>query len=761
MDYSVIGKSFPNKDSISRVTGRALYAGDLKMPGLLVGKILRSPHAHARILNVDTTKASRLPGVRAVITARDTLGRKYGVWRLQPNLCDEEGLATRKVRFVGDAVAAVAAIDEDTALEALELIKVDYEPLPAVFTPEDAMKDGAPLVHEEFEKNISVIRRMNIGDVEKGFKESAHVREDTFTTKAVQHCHMEPHVCVANFELPGKLTVWDSTQSPYFVQVLLAYALGLRENDVRVITVHIGGGFGNKVELMTNEFCASVLSKKSGRPVRVEYTRKEEFTVSRRRVPETIRIKTGIKKDGTLVAREVNIIQDGGAYNGQMPTGTLISGFFSLVPYRIPNFRYQGTRFYTNNMPSGAMRGFTGPQANFASEVQLDLIAEQLDIDPLDLRLKNAMQPGDSIPGILPQIASCGLSECITKLAEATDWKRKRKELPKGRGVGMACYAMSCGGIFNWFKTNLPFSEAQIKLNEDGTVNLYTRAVDVGQGVKTILCQILAEELGLGMEDIRILAADTEITTADLGAWSSRLTFQAGNAVKKAALDAKNQIFQFAGDKLGIRLHEEMEAKDRKIYIKERPERAISFAEAVSIAQRARRGEPVTGRGSYTPRGKGLVTAALAFGAQAAEVECDLATGVVRVSRVTTTHDCGKPINPLAVDGQIEGSVHMSLGMALTEELQFKQGIVLNPSFRDYKTLTAADMPETETLIIETYEPEGPFGAKEAGEGLTIPTLGAVANAMRHATGISFKTLPITPKRVLEAANASVSRPAP
>ena len=749
--YSVVGKSFPNIDSVIKVTGKALYAGDLKMPGLLVGKILRSPYAHARILKVDTTKASRLAGVKSVVTAKDTLCRKYGVWRFQPNLCDEEGLAISKVRFVGDAVAAVAAIDEDTALEALELIKVDYDPLQPVFTPEDAMKEGAPLLHEEFEKNISVVRKISVGDVEKGFKGSDYVREDIFTTKPVQHCHMEPHVCVASYDPPGKLTVWDSTQSPYFVQVLLASTLGLRENDVRVIAAHIGGGFGDKVELMSNEFCASLLSKKTGRPVRVEYTRKEEFTVSRRRVPETIRLKTGVKKDGTLVARESHIVLDGGAYNGQIPTATLISGVFGLFPYRIPNYRYEGIRVYTNNMPSGAMRGFGAPQPNFASEVQLDLIAKELDIDPIELRLKNAMQKGDSIPGIAPEIASCGLSECLTKLAEATDWKRKRKDLPKGRGIGMACYAFTAGGIFNWFKTNLPFSEAQIKLNEDGTVNLYTRAVDLGQGVKTILCQMLAEDLGVGMEDIRILTADTEITTADLGAWSSRLTIHAGNAVRKAALDAKNQLFPFAGEKLGIRLHEQLEARDRKVYIKERPERAISFTEAVSIAQRARGGEPVTGRGSYTPRGKGVVTSAWSFGAQAAEVEYDLETGMVKVLKVTTVHDCGKAINPMAVDGQLEGSVHMSLGMALTEELHFKEGLVLNPSFRDYKMFTAADMPEMESYVVETNEPEGPFGAKEAGEGLTIPTLGAVANAMQHATGITFKTLPITPQRVLEA----------
>ena len=586
-NYSVVGKSIPNIDSFSKVTGRALYTGDLKMPGLLVGKILRSPHPHARIFNIETDKASRLPGVKAVITGKDTLGIKYGMWRVRPELLDEEGLATRKVRFVGDAVAAVAAIDEDAALEALELIQVGYEPLPAVFTPEEAMKEGATLVHEGFERNVNVVRKMEIGDVEAGFKEADYIREDSFVTQPVQHCSLEPHVCVASFEPLGKLTLWDSTQSPYFVQVLLATTLGLRENDVRIIKGHVGGGFGNKVEFFSNEFCSSLLSRKTGRPVRIEYTRKEEFTVTRRRVPEMIKMKTGVKKDGRIVARESSIILDGGAYTGQVPTTTMLSGMLGLLPYRIPNYRYLGQRVYTNNMPSGAMRGHGALQPNFASEVQLDLIAEELGMDPLDLRLRNAMQPGDGVPGIAPKIESCGLSECIMKLAEATDWKRKRKELPKGRGIGMACYAFTSGGIFNWFGTNLPFSEALVKLNEDGTATLYTRAADIGQGVNTICSQILAEELGIRLEDVKIIAGDTDTSTADLGAWSSRLTLHMGNAVKRAALDAKRQVFEIAGGRLRIKVHEELEAREGKIYIRQRPNQAISFAEAVRDAQLA------------------------------------------------------------------------------------------------------------------------------------------------------------------------------
>jgi len=756
--YSIVGKSVPNIDNLVKVRGAALYTGDLKMSGLLIGKILRSPQAHARILNINTAKASKLPGVRRIITGKDTLGIKYGMWRVRAEFLDEEGLATDKVRYLGDAVAAVAAIDEDTALEALELIEVEYEPLPAVFTFEEAMKEGAPLVHEGFKGNVNVIRKIDIGDVEKGFRECDYVREDDFFSQAVQHCPMEPHVCVASYDPLGKLTLWDSTQSPYFVQVNLAATLGLRENDVRVIKGYVGGGFGNKVEFFSNEFCASLLSMKTGKPVRVEYTRKEEFTVTRRRVPEIIKMKTGVKKDGTLVARESNILLDGGAYTGQVPTTTMLSGMLGLLPYRIANYRYLGQRVYTNNMPSGAMRGHGALQPNFASEVQLDLIAKELGLDPLELRLKNAMHPGDGVPGIAPEILSCGLTECIEKLGKAVQWKKKRKSFPEGRGIGISCYAFTAGGIFNWFNTTLPFSEALVKLNDDGTVNLYTRAADIGQGVNTILLQMLAEDLGIRFEDVRIIAGDTETSTADLGAWSSRLTLHMGNAVRRAALDARRQVFEIVGEKLGMRLHEELGAKDGRIFIKERPDQFISFAEAVAATQRTKNGMPIMGRGAYTPKGKGLVSAAWSFGAQAAEIEVDKETGVIRVHKLTTAHDCGTAINPKLVDGQLEGSAHMGLSQALTENLMFHDGRVLNPSFRDYKMFTAADMPDVEAIVVETYEPEGPFGAKEAGEGLTIPTGGAVANAMLHATGVPFKRLPITPEEAFRAVEKKTKR---
>ncbi len=755
-EYSVVGKRLPRVDAPAKATGAAQYAADLRLPGLLTGRILRSPHPHARILNIDTTRAAGLAGVRAVLTGRDTLGAKLGNWRLFPELLDEEGLASDKVRFVGDAVAAVAAVDADVAEEALKLIKVDYEVLPAVFTIEEALAEGAPLVHDKFERNISVVRDIIIGDVERGFRESDYVREDEFSTQAVQHCSMEPHVCVASFDPAGKLTVWLSSQAPYIAQCLLAKGMGLRENDVRVIMPEVGGGFGAKMELFSTEFCACLLSMKTGNPVRVEYTRHEEFVATRRRHPEVIRVKTGVKRDGTLVARESNIILEGGAYHAMGPTVTLCSGIFSLLPYRIPNFRFHGTRVFTNNLPSGAMRGLGGPQPNFAVESQLDLISKELGIDPVELRLKNAMRLGDTVPEFVPQLASCGFTECITRVAEASGWKKIRKRPEEGQGIGISCYMWSSGGLFNWFNTSLPFSEATVRLNNDGTVNLYTRAADCGQGSSTVLSQILAEELGLSLKDVKITAGDTETTSADMGAWSSRITFQAGNAVKKAGAEVKRQIFEVARQKLEARIHEDLEARDGKIFIKERPNKIMSLADAVVAAQRSR-GSPVIGHGDYTPRGKGLFSAAFSFGAQAAEVRVDKETGRTRVVKLTTAHDCGQPINPMQVEGQLHGSAHMSLGMALHEEMRFSNGKVMNPSFRDYHMLRSTDMPDMEAIEVITFEPEGPFGAKEAGEGLTAPTGGAVANAVLHATGLVFHSLPITSEKVCSALSVSDS----
>ena len=749
-EFSIIGKDVPRNDAWAKATGTALYSDDIKLPGMLCGKILRSPVPHARIVHIDVSKAMALPGVRCVITGEDTPKIKYGNWRLFPATQDEYPLAVDKVRFVGDEVAAVAAIDADTAEEALELIQVEYEELPAVFDVDAAMKKGAPVIHDECPNNVSVTRKIEYGDIRKAFAEADYVRQDTFRVHAVSHAYMEPCSCVAACDLDGRITLWTSTQTPYIIQCLLASTLGMRENDVRVIKPYVGGGFGGKMELRPWEFCAAFMAKMTGRPVKFTLTREEELIAGRRRHPMKIVSKVGFKKDGTLVAKDLKITLDGGAYNSMGPTATFLCGNFGAMLYRYPNYRFFGQHVYTNKPPAGAMRGFGAPQSLFAAETQMNMAAEELGIDPIELRIKNAMRPGDKIPDVAT-VSSCGFVESLQAVAKMSNWKRRRKSLKEGEGIGVGCYSFISGGVFNWFNTQYPFSAAEVRVFPDGTAHLLTMASDIGQGSDTALKQILAEELGLRMEDIRITSADTAITPqADLGTWGSRVTLMAGNAVVDAARKIKEKLFGAISARFNLNVIYDMECKDGRVYAKGRPDRGMSFAEAVALAQKANRGEPLVARGYYTPRGKGLVTPAFSFGAQIAHVSVDKETGLVEVKKMWTAHDCGTVINPMAVEGQLQGSIHMGLGYALCEQFVMDNGKTLTDTFLDYKIPSALDMPPGESVCIETYETEGPMGAKEAGEGLVIPTAPAIAEAVYHATGYRCKDLPITPEKILK-----------
>ncbi len=748
--FNMVGKDVPRNDSRAKATGSAIYTDDMKLPGMLHGRILRSPHAHARIAHIDVGKALSLPGVKCVITGQDIPKVKYGNWRLFPDTQDEYALAVDKVRFIGDEVAAVAAVDRMTAEEALSLIRVDYEELPAVFDVDSAVKEGAPVLHEKVTNNISVNRKIQYGDIDKGFSESHHIQEDVFTVHAVSHAYLEPCSALAQVDLDGRITLWTSTQVPYIVQCLLASTLEMRENDVRVIKPYVGGGFGGKMELRTWEFCAAFMAKKTGRPVKFTLTREEEFLAGRRRHPMKIHSRVGFKKDGTITAKDLRITLDGGAYNAMGPTATFLCGNFGAMLYRYPNYRFHGEHVYTNKPPASAMRGFGAPQSLYASEIQMNAAAEALGMDPVDLRLKNAQVSGDEIPDVAT-ISSCGFSESIREVARMSGWKEKRKNLKPGRGIGIGCYSFISGGVFNWFNTQYPFSAAEVRAFTDGTVHLLTMASDIGQGSDTALKQILAEELGLGMEDIRITSADTSMTPqADLGSWGSRVTLMAGNAVVDAARKLKEHLFGAVSAHYKLNVIYDMECKGGRVQPVGRPDRGLSFAEAVAFAQKANRGEPLVARGSYTPRGKGLVTPAFGFGAQVAEVEVDKETGLVEVKRMWTAHDCGTVINPKGVEGQLAGSIQMGLGYALSEGFVVQDGKTLNTNFLDYKMPAALDMPPGDVVHIDTYEPEGPMGAKEAGEGLASPTAPAISDAVYHATGYRCLDLPITPEKILK-----------
>jgi len=766
-ELSFVGKSVPRKDGAEKATGKALYTVDMVLPGMLWGKILRSPYPHAKILRIDTSRAERLPGVKAVITGKDTLGIKHGFVETPRYAPDQYPLAMDRVRYIGEEVAAVAAIDEYVAEEALSLIQVDYEELPAVFDPEEAMKLGAPEIHpshpkvKEPYKNIGGKTESGWGDVEKGFAESFLVRQDRFDGQLRSHCYMEPQATLANFDFSGKLNVWTSSQGPFIKRAKLATTLGLPFSNVRVLKAYVGGAYGGKIDLFSHEFCASLLSIKAQRPVKIVCTREEVFESARHGQPIFVELKTGVKKDGTLVAQQVRVINNSGGYRGSGVVVIFLCWGFVMLCYRIPNLKYEGYSVYTNNPVRAPQRGHGAPNLRFAVESQMDMIAEELGIDPVEIRLKNARQKGDILPNQDP-VRNCGLVECIGKVAEATQFKEKyarNRSLPKSkirRGIGM--------GVSSYFSGSLIYpnaSAAIVKLNDDGTVSLMTGALDVGQGAETILSQIVAEELGVSMEDIRVVAADTETTPVDIGSWISGGAYVSGNAVKLAASDARGQLFEVAAQELEAN-PEDLIVKNREISVKDSPGRSISFAQAVAASIAKRRGNPIIGQGHYrtmkdVPAHPSLATTKgrwsdnYAFDAQVAEVEVDMETGQVKLIKGTTAHDCGFPINPLIVEGQIDGQVSMAQGHALWEEVLMKEGETLTNSFLDYKIPCAKDMVESHyvDIITEKYEKDIPYRTKEVGEGYVSGMVAAIANAVYDATGVRVKTLPILPEKIL------------
>jgi 4-hydroxybenzoyl-CoA reductase subunit alpha len=747
----VVGKREPMLDAFDKATGRARFTDDLTLPEMLFGKILRSPYAHAKILHVDLSKAEKVPGVKGAISGRDIPKKKYGI---VPMAKDEYALAIDKVRYIGDEVAAVVATSLDAAEEAISKIQVDYEELPAVYDPIEAMKPGAPAIHSEVPNNVSASIRKEFGNVEKAFRESDAIFEDTFETQAVNHSPLEPQAALAMVDPSGKVTLWASTQIPFFLRRNLATTLNIPESKVRVIKPKVGGGFGQKIDLYAKDFCAAFFATKTKRPVKFVYEREEVFTSTRQRHPMHIELKTGMKKDGTILAQQFKVIADGGAYNSTAPLMITLACYFIMLPYRLENLLFEGFHVYTNKPVGGAMRGHGIPQVRFAVENQLDIIAEKIGIDPLELRLENAFLVGEPHPAKL-LVQSCGFSDTLMKAAEGIGWKEKRGKLPFGRGVGLAGASFP-SGVSNMSHIS---SGAIVKIERDGSITLLTGAADIGQGAETVISQIVAEELGVPLEDIRITAADTEITPLDPGTFGSGVTLRAGNAARMAAQAAKEKLFEAVAEKMETNPRD-LEARDRRIYVRENPERGMSLQEAIKAYQYSDRPMPIIGRGSYMPPAKepttllkedGNFSPAYSFMTQAAEVEIDTHTGKVKVLKMVAAHDCGKAINPMLVEGQLEGSVVGGMGQALYEDVMTEKGQVLNPSFLDYGIPTAMEAPSIASVEVETNDPEGPFGAKESGEGTQLAPAPAIINAIYDAIGVRFKTLPVTPEKVLEA----------
>lgn len=748
--FALIGKNRKRVDTAAKATGEAIFSADLFLPRMLVGKVLRSPHPHARILAIDTSKAEKLPGVKAVITAKDIGGDKWGVFRYTQ---DQQFLPTEKVRYLGEEVAAVAAVDEDTALEALALIDVQYEVLPSVFTIDDAMAEGAPQLHDVYPNNINVRVKIDVGDIEKGFNESYLVREDTFRAPEDTYFQGEPYAVAAQFDQAGNLEIWMPNAGPHMKAKPLANVLKIPLNKVRVRKITIGGAFGGRSEISPADVICAFLARKARRPVKIVYTREENTVATRQAHALVTRIKTGVDREGKVLAREITCHMDGGAYSSTGPIATSVPFLCMEQAYRMENVRFTGYRILTNKPIRGMFR-VHGRAFACGVDVQLDGMGEKLGIDPLTMRLRNARQAGDYTP-TRSYVASCGLTEAIIRVGEKSGWKEKFGKLPPYHGIGIGCNSVQTGfpmGIRGG-------SQAFIKLNEDGGITVITGIVDNGQGNDNMVVQIAAEELGLTPDDVQLVSADTEVTPSDPGSYSMCETFIGGNAVRLAAQDVKQKLFKIVAGEFGVG-DDDLTVRDRKIFVTKNPEISMSIAKAVRIA--LSRNESISGEGSYWPdvdakrewvkNPYGQLSEAFSFGAVVVEVKVDPETGQVEVLEATAAQDVGFALHPQVIEGQFEGGIAMGgQGGMLTEFLQWHEGRVLNPTQFGYMVPLAIDMPKINSIIVETIDPKGPYGAKEAGMSVAMSAAQAYCGAISNAVGVSFHDYPITPDKIVKA----------
>jgi 4-hydroxybenzoyl-CoA reductase subunit alpha len=758
----VVGKPFRKVDARAKCTGQTKFADDIVLPRMLYAKILRSHHPHALIKRIDTSRALATAGVFAVITGQD-LPISYGIL---PVSQDEHALCIDKVRFVGDPVAAVVAIDEDTAFDAMNLIEVEYDSLPAISTIDEALLIEEPRIHEYGDGgNVHKKVSLEFGEVEEGFAEADLIREDVFFYEGNTHLPLEQHAAVAYFDTDNKLTLWSSTQTPHYVHRALAKVLQLPASHVRVIATPNGGGFGGKSDPFNHEVIVCKLSMMTGRPVKCTLTREEVFYCHRGRHPVLMQVKTGVKKDGSITGIHFKSFLDGGAYGSYGVASTFYTGALQTVTYDVPRYKFQGVRVFTNKPPCGPKRGHGTPQPRYALEVQLDKIAEQLSLDPAEMRRQHLVKPF-SITANYLRIGSMGLGTCIDKVVEGSDWKNKfsgwnkpNRKLPYGKGIGIACSSYLCGAGLPIYWNSMPQSGVQLRLDRQGGVCVMCGSTDIGQGSDSILAYIVAEVLGIDPFDIRIVTADTDLTPVDLGSYSSRVTLMTGNAAIQAAERARELLVMAVAEKIGVPI-ENISLAERRVFDVENPEVGVSFAEAVVLAE-SKFGTIGT-VGSYSPppspgkyKGAGVgPSPAYSYSAAIAEVDVDPSTGIVVVERVWIAHDIGQSINPMLVMGQVEGSVYMGLGEILMEEMAYRcnRNVVHKfPSMLEYKSPTTMEMCDVKTYLIEDADPNGPFGAKEVGQGPLLPVPPAVANAVYDAVGVRIDEVPIMPEKVLKA----------
>jgi len=736
-ELSVVGKNWSRLDGVDKVSGRSIFTDDVRLPGMLYGKIVRSPHPSARIVSVDTSAAEALPGVKAVITAADAQGILIGM--------NQPLLPTKFVKFVGHEVAAVAALDEATAAAAAKLIKVEYDVLPTVLDMTKALRDDAPQLHQKAKRNVGWEENLDYGDPDAAFAACDVIREGEYVTNPSHNCYAEYHVCVADFTKAGQLTMWTPTQTALLFQKSLAAGLKLSDSDVRLLTLNSGGGFTGRTATRPHHFLAALLSRKAGRPVRIRASGDEEFTMCHAGGKVIYKLKSGATKDGRLKVVEADLLFDSGAYVESQMIVTLLTSRYLGALYPIQHARYRGRLVHTNNQPYYFHHGGGIAQFQFALGQHLDGLAQDLGLDPVEFNLLNAVEEGHTtLEG--SHYASCGLKECIEKAAAKSGWKDKRGKLPKYKGIGIGIGAMASGakGLFKH-----DTSAAFVKIADDGKATLFIGLPDMGQSSHTTMAIIGAEVLGITPDDFQVVSGDTASDPLDVGAFTQRGTFNTGNATRNACLDAREQLAATAARQLDVDA-DRLVFRDHRVYPDGEPDRAIPFKKVVYDTLHSLEGRFVMGRGFYnSPLKKG--TMAYSFGAQIAEVTVDPGTGVVTVDRMTVAHDVGRAINPRIVEGQIDGQVFSGMSQALYEECVMENGQIMNPSRLDYKMPRAFEMPEVDHIIVETVDPNGPFGAKEVGEGPIVCTMPAIANAVADAVGRQVREMPMSPWRVLRA----------
>ena len=770
-EMNVVGTRVLRPDAYEKVVGGKGFPVNLSLPGMLHGKMLRSPYPHARILRMDTSRAMQLPGVRAVITPGDVPRIPYNPMFLKPAeskaITRDMLILSDTVRYAGQPVAAVAAISSGIAEHALELIDVEYQELPAVFDPEEAMKEGAPEIHAGVKNNILGTPSFGAGDIEAGFQEADHVFEGTYETPRVHACYMEPRICVADTDVSGRITLYASVQHLFGLRERIAYALGLPVSKVRVVQPsYIGGGFGSKLDMAHIEPLAALLSARTRKPVRFEHTRYEDF-ITNCRHPMKIYLKTGIKKDGTFIARYAHTLLDASAYASEAPGVIRVHANYGLMlGYRCPHMRWEGKLVYTNNMPGGAYRGYGAPQGCFAVESQIDEICERLGFDPIEFRLKNARRAGEPHPANPTwTLDSYGLEECLRRGAERMGWSARRKANSgngiRKRGIGLAAQPLWVSGCLG-SPDGYEHSGAIIKLNSDGSADLASATMDIGSGQTTVLCQIAAEELGLAVESVRMSRGDTDTLPFDAPTHASRVTYSSGLAVKAAAAAAKKRLLDVASTVMEANA-DDLEVCNGMVMVKGSRARAVPVAEVVKRAESPYVVVTAEGPKPTTLEDKGTIIGLSSLApsrnpspatAEFVEVEVDTETGQVKVLRAVFAHDLGRLVNPAGAEGQVEGGLQQGIGYALMENMLFdpEMGACVTSDFLDYKMPTAVEMPRSiECIFVETNEPSGPFGAKGLAESCLIVPAPAIANAIYNAVGVRMRSLPITPEKILAA----------